>query len=86
LYTIDGKEVRNDIIGMLDRNFLPRFRWSDDSTKRCRKELIKLFWEENRVLELPDDPEEQIAFVERKITRFVTKLQVLDDWEMSQDN
>ena len=71
------------IVGLFDRNFLSRFRWSDDATKRCRKALIRFFWEDNKVLELPDDPEAQIAFVDRKITRFVTKLQVLDDWKMS---
>ena len=59
------------------RNFLPKFRWSDDYTKRVRNRIIenKPYYV-NSLLKLPDTPEE----LDKKIERFVTKIQVLDDW------
>ena len=83
--THSGTEVNREITFKFDRNFLPHLHWSDDKTKECRKILIKCFYEDRNILNLPADPDERIAYVDHKITHFITKIQVLDDWRQEND-
>ena len=77
IFATSNKKQLDFKIGHFDRNSLPKFRWSDDYTKRVRNSIIenKPYYV-NSLLKLPDTPEE----LDKKIERFVTKIQVLDDW------
>lgn len=79
IFAASNKKQLDFKIRHFDRNSLPKFRWSDDYTKRVRNSIIenKLYYV-NSLLKLPNTPEE----LDKKIERFVTKIQVLDDWQL----
>ena len=66
-------------MSQFDRNFLPEFSWSDYKTKEVYKAIITNFWQNERVLDLPEETFEQIAYVGDHIKRFVAKIQKFDE-------
>lgn len=79
IYSIRTGQRVDSGLSRFNRNFLPKFRWSDESTHIVSQAIIRNFWENERVLDLPDDLTEQTAYVEDRINRFVRKIQAFDE-------
>ena len=79
IYSIRTGQRVDSGLSRFNRNFLPKFRWSEESTHIVSQAFIRNFWENERVLDLPDDPTEQTVYVEDRINRFVRKIQAFDE-------